>query len=39
LIFGTVNYFRHKRKIELSKVHVGDYKLEYLESGPKPGKT
>jgi putative membrane protein len=29
LIFGTVNYFSHKRKIEESKVHVGNYKLEY----------
>lgn len=29
LIFGTVNYFRHKRKIEESKIHVGNYKLEY----------
>jgi putative membrane protein len=39
LIFGIVNYFRHKRKIELSKVHVGDYKLEYLASEPKSGRT
>ena len=33
LIFGTVNYFRHKRKIEESKIHVGDYKLEYEKEG------
>lgn len=29
LIFGILNYFRHKRKIEESKVHVGNYRLDY----------
>ncbi|MBS4071217.1 MAG: DUF202 domain-containing protein [Algoriphagus sp.] len=33
LIFGTVNYLRHKRKIEESKIHVGNYKLEYEKEG------
>lgn len=29
LVFGTWNYLRHKKKIELSKTHVGNYKLDY----------
>jgi len=32
LIFGTVNYFRHKSKIEESKIHVGNFRLEYERS-------
>lgn len=32
LIFGTLNYFRHKRKIEESKIHVGNFRLEYERS-------
>lgn len=32
LIFGTFNYFRHKRKIEESKIHVGNFRLEYERS-------
>ena len=29
LVFGTVNYVRQKRKIEESRMHVGNYKMEY----------
>lgn len=29
LVFGTWNYLRHKKKIEQSKTHVGNYKLDY----------
>jgi putative membrane protein len=36
LIFGIVNYFRHRRIIELSKGQVGDFKMDYLESKPNP---
>jgi putative membrane protein len=32
LIFGTVKYFRHKRKIEESIIQVGNYRLEYERS-------
>ena len=32
LIFGTADYFRHKRKIEESKIHVGNFRLEYERS-------
>ena len=31
LILGIFNYFRHKNLIEISKIHVGDYKSEYLK--------
>jgi len=31
LAFGTVNFFRQKKKITQSKKHIGDYKLEYLK--------
>lgn len=33
LIFGVINFLHHKRKIEESKIHVGDYKLEYEKKG------
>ena len=31
LILGIFNYFRHNNLIEESKIHVGDYKSEYLK--------
>ena len=31
LVFGIVNFFRQKKKINQSKKHIGDYKLEYFE--------
>ncbi|MFL0683723.1 putative membrane protein [Algoriphagus aquaeductus] len=33
LVFGTVNYVRQKRKIEESRMHVGNYKMEYEKEG------
>lgn len=30
-IIGVVNYFIQRKKIEESKIHIGDYKLEYLK--------
>ena len=29
-ILGIFNYYRHKKKIQQSEVHIGDYKSEYL---------
>jgi putative membrane protein len=29
LVFGTVNYLRQKRRIEDSRKHIGNYKMEY----------
>ena len=29
LIFGAINYFRHKKKITQSEIHIGNYKLDY----------
>lgn len=31
LIFGIINFFRHKKKIAISKKHIGNYKLDYLK--------
>lgn len=31
-IFGTVNYFVQHKKIKASKVHIGNYQMEYLDS-------
>ncbi|HMP30081.1 MAG TPA: DUF202 domain-containing protein [Saprospiraceae bacterium] len=31
LLFGIFNFFRHKRKIEESEQHVGNFKEEYLK--------
>jgi putative membrane protein len=28
-VYGIVNYIRQRKKIETSKIHIGDYKLEY----------
>ena len=30
-VFGTVNYFKHKKSISENKKHIGDYQLEYYE--------
>lgn len=29
LIAGVINYFRNNKKIKLSKIHIGDYKVEF----------
>jgi putative membrane protein len=29
LILGIINYFRQKKTIEKSKIHIGKYKAEY----------
>ncbi|MFN8339305.1 MAG: DUF202 domain-containing protein [Saprospiraceae bacterium] len=31
LILGIFNFFKHKKMIHQSEIHVGDYKTEYLE--------
>jgi len=28
-VYGFINYFRHKRKISESEIHIGNYKDEY----------
>lgn len=30
-VFGTVNYFKHKKSISENKKHIGDYQLEYYK--------
>ncbi len=30
-VFGTVNYFKHKKSIAENKKHIGDYQLEYYK--------
>ena len=30
-VFGTVNYFKHKKSITKNKKHIGDYQLEYYK--------
>lgn len=30
-IFGTLNYFKHKKSILENKKHIGDYQLEYYK--------
>tara|TARA_R110002124_G_scaffold91941_3_gene233808 strand:- start:820 stop:1131 length:312 start_codon:yes stop_codon:yes gene_type:complete len=30
-IFGTFNYFKHKKSILENKKHIGDYQLEYYK--------
>lgn len=30
-VFGTVNYFKHKKSISENKKHIGEYQLEYYE--------
>jgi putative membrane protein len=30
-VFGTVNYFKHKKSILENKKHIGDYQLEYYK--------
>jgi len=32
LIIGIYNYFKQKRSIKASEIHIGDYKTEYLTS-------
>ncbi|GAB2475776.1 DUF202 domain-containing protein [Algoriphagus taiwanensis] len=29
-VYGLINYIRQRKKIQESKKHIGDYKLEYL---------
>ena len=31
LVFGTLNYFKHKKSIAENKKHIGDYQLEYYK--------
>lgn len=31
LAFGIYNFFKHKKSIEKSEIHIGNYKDEYLE--------
>lgn len=31
-ILGLANFFKQKNKIEKSKIHIGDYKMKFLES-------
>ena len=30
-VFGTVNYFKHKKSISENKKHIGEYQLEYYK--------
>src|SRR3970040_1298477 len=30
-IYGTVNYFKHKKSILENKKHIGEYQLEYYK--------
>jgi len=32
LIAGIINYFRNDKKIKQSKIHIGDYKIEFETS-------
>lgn len=29
LVVGIINYFRNRKKIKQSEIHIGDYKLKY----------
>ncbi|WP_366183871.1 DUF202 domain-containing protein [Flavobacterium ovatum] len=31
LLFGIINFFRHKRMIKNNRKHIGDYQLQYHE--------
>lgn len=31
LLFGTINYFKHKKMISGNEKNIGDYKFEYFE--------
>jgi putative membrane protein len=31
LLFGIINFFRHKRMIKDNRKHIGDYQLQYHE--------
>jgi putative membrane protein len=31
LVFGTLNYFKHKKSILENKKHIGEYQLEYYK--------
>ncbi len=35
IVLGIFNYFRHKKLINQSEVHVGNYQSEYLKSDDK----
>lgn len=32
LVLGIINYFRHKKWIKVSEIHVGNYQAEYLKT-------
>lgn len=32
IVIGLLNYFAHKKRIAKSYAHIGDYKIEYLDS-------
>lgn len=32
IVIGLLNYFAHKKRIAKSYTHIGDYKIEYLDS-------
>lgn len=36
LIVGVINYFRNSKRIEQSKIHIGDYKFEFEGPGTRP---
>ena len=31
LFTGILNYFKQKKRITTAQIHIGDYKMEYLE--------
>lgn len=31
LFTGILNYFKQKKRISTAQIHIGDYKMEYLE--------
>ncbi len=31
LLFGLINFFKHKKMISENKKHIGDFKMEYFE--------
>lgn len=31
ILFGIINYFKHKKMILGNEKHIGDYKMEYFE--------
>jgi putative membrane protein len=32
MVVGFVNYFKHKKKIAQSEIHIGNYQTEYLNN-------